>query len=379
MQPATIAFHARHQDITMTHNNIARFFIAAGTLVLLYLGAVLFSSILQLSAAADRVSPGLGQPVFWILALLFAACALSPVVMYFRFPKPLVPPKEASGPEHDAYLEALRERLSRNPRLAGVPLSTVEDIAPALQKLSTEANAVVRNTSTTVFASTALLKNGRLDGLVVLFTQARMIWKISVIYYQRPSPRQMLFLYSNVCAAALIADSLDDIDFAQLITPMVVSIAPSLKGAVPGLQGISNLLVNCIATGAANAFLTLRVGAVARQYCESIVRPSHAGARQTATAEAMTQIMQITKENSARIVKTVLAAAGGYMRDTADNSVQGVRDAAGKAADTVRTRAQALGDAVCGAFDSTVDNVRKNAGRITPWRRPEMTELKREK
>jgi hypothetical protein len=354
-----------------------RFFLALGIAVILYLAAVLFSSIAQIATAADRVYLGLGQPVFWVLTALFLVCFLSPFILYLRFPKPLVAPKESSGPEHDAYLEALRERLAKNPRLKDLPLTTIDGIPDALTRLSIDANQVIRNTSTTVFASTALLKNGRLDGLVLLFTQARMIWKICAIYYQRPSPRQMVFLYTNVCASALVADSIDEIDFAQLITPMVVSIAPSLKGAVPGLQGISNLLVNCIASGAANAFLTLRVGAVTRQYCESIVRPTHAGARQTATAEAMTQIVQITKDNSARIVKTVVGAAGGYLRDTADSGVQGVRDVAGKAVGSARTSAQAITEAVSSAFDSTAENLRRGTGRIRTWRRPTTVELKR--
>lgn len=362
----------------MINRNLSRFFLAVGVFILLYLVAVLFSSVTQLATAADRIYMGAGQPVFWVLTAIFLACILSPIVLYLRFPKPLVPPKETSGPEHDAYLEALLPRMRKNPRLKGVQLATVADIPPALAILSTEANHVVRNTSATVFASTALLKNGRLDGLILLVTQARMIWKISTIYYQRPSPRQMVFLYSNVCASALIADSIDDIDFAQLITPMVVSIAPSLKGAVPGLQGISNLLVNCIASGAANAFLTLRVGAVTRQYCESIVQPSHAGARQNATAEAMTQIVQITKENSGRIVKTVLNAAGGYLRETADSSVQGVKDVAGKAVGSARSSAQALTEAINSAFDSTAENLKKSTGRIKTWRRPATVELKRQ-
>lgn len=52
------------------------------------------------------------------------------------------------------------------------------------------------------------MKNGRLDGLVVLSCPLRMLWRIASVYYQRPPPRQMLYLYSNVGANVLFADNI---------------------------------------------------------------------------------------------------------------------------------------------------------------------------
>ena len=141
-------------------------------------------------------------------------------------------------------------------------------------KSVTCADKVVQDTANNVFVGTAVMQNGRLDGLIVLVAQLRMVWQIAKIYYQRPSPRQMLYLYSNVGTTVFLADSIQQINFMELAAPLVASVIPSLKGAIPGLQGIATLMVNSIANGSANAFLTLRVGIVTRQYCETLTIPS---------------------------------------------------------------------------------------------------------
>ena len=112
------------------------------------------------------------------------------------------------------------------------------------------------------------MQNGRLDGLIVLFTQIQMVTRVAPIYVQRPSPRELVRLYANVAGTAFIASGLESLDLGEMVAPLAVSVVPALKGAIPGLSGISALLVKCVSNGAANAFFTLRVGEVARRYCE---------------------------------------------------------------------------------------------------------------
>ena len=142
---------------------------------------------------------------------------------------------------------------------------------------------VVRRTASTVFLSTALMQNGRLDGLIVLFTQIQMVGRIARIYVQRPSPRELLRLYANVGGTAFVASSLESLDLGEMVAPLAVSVVPALKSGIPGLSGISALLVKCVSNGAANAFLTLRVGEVARRYCELTSRHSPEAIRRSAT------------------------------------------------------------------------------------------------
>src|SRR5205823_12623746 len=97
---------------------VVRLLALAAAFLILYAGVVLVAGIAQVAAAADRVSLGLGQPVFWTLLAIFGALAAAPIVLYFRLPRPLKPPQTAAGPEYDEYLRRLKAQLARNPLLA---------------------------------------------------------------------------------------------------------------------------------------------------------------------------------------------------------------------------------------------------------------------
>ncbi len=339
---------------------ISRILQTLSGLVLLYLGVVVVASVTQLANAADRIYLGMGQPVFWLLITALLLLFIAPIAYYFKLPKPLIPPTDSHQPEYDEFLTELRTRMQRNPRLQGMPLGSNDEVPAALDLLALEANRVVRETAGAVFVGTAVMQNGRLDGMIVMATQVRMVWRIARIYRQRPSPREMLYLYSNVGAAALMADSIQEIDFSELATPLVASVIPSLKGAIPGLQGIASLLVNSIANGSANAFLTLRVGIVARQYCESLTTPSRMQVRQSATIAALALVSTIAQENGEHLVQSSWGAVRGALGEAMDSTVQGMKAAADKVVDVSVSSAQAVG----GAVDSTVQGMRAAADKL---------------
>src|SRR4030095_10245826 len=296
----------------------------------------------SLISLADRIHPIAGTIVFWALCLVAGFFALYCAIAYARLPAALVPPEEDSGPKHDAYLQALRVRLAVNPRTRDLPLVTGEEIERAIAHLSVQADSVVRRTASTVFLSTALMQNGRLDGLIVLFTQIQMVGRIARIYVQRPSPRELVRLYANVAGTAFVASGLESLDLGEMVAPLAVSVVPALKSGIPGMSGISALLVKCVSTGAANAFLTLRVGEVARRYCELTSRCSPELIRKWATAAAVQHLGRIVRENGALVVKKIWASTG---RALIDSGVSKAEDIAGATRDLF--------------------------GRISPWRMKE--------
>ncbi len=304
-------------------------------LVLLALGVVSMVSLIvagatSLISLADRIHPVAGTVVFWGLCLAAGFLALYCVIAYAQLPPALVPPKETSGPKHEAYLQALRSRLANNPRTRELPLGTDAEVEAAIAHLSKEADVVVRRTASTVFLSTALMQNGRLDGLIVLFTQIQMVGRIARIYVQRPSPRELLRLYANVGGTAFVASSLESLDLGEMVAPLAVSVVPALKSGIPGLSGISALLVKCVSNGAANAFLTLRVGEVARRYCELTSRHSPEAIRRSATTAAVQHLGRIVRENGALVVRKIWASTG---RALIDSGVSKAEDIAGATRD----------------------------------------------
>src|SRR5436190_2391109 len=313
-------------------------------LVVLALAAISMLSLIvagatSLISLADRIHPVAGTVVFWGLCLAAGFFALYCVIAYAQLPPALVPPEETSGPKHEAYLQTLRSRLANNPRTRKLALNTTAEIEAAVTHLSKEADVVVRRTASTVFLSTALMQNGRLDGLIVLFTQIQMVGRIARIYVQRPSPRELVRLYANVAGTAFVASGLESLDLGEMVAPLAVSVVPALKGGIPGLSGISALLVKCVSNGAANAFLTLRVGEVARRYCELTSKCPAELIRKSATAAAVQHLGRIVRENGALVVRKIWASTG---RALIDSGVSKAEDIAGATRDLF--------------------------GRISPWR-----------
>ena len=308
------------------NSSAKRIIVVLAVVITVCLLSLIIAGVTSLISLAERIHPVAGTIVFWSVCLAAGFFALYCVIAYARLPSALVPPEEESGPKYDAYLQALRIRLAVNPRTRSKPLATEEEIENAVGHLSAEADSIVRNTASTVFLSTALMQNGRLDGLIVLFTQIQMVGRIARIYVQRPSPRELVRLYANVAGTAFVSSGLESLELGEMVAPLAVSVVPALKGGIPGLSGISALLVRCVSNGAANAFLTLRVGEVARRYCELTSRCPPELIRKSATAAAVQHLGRIVRENGALIVRKIWESTG---RALIDSGVSKAEDIAG--------------------------------------------------
>jgi hypothetical protein len=71
----------------------------------------------------------------------------------------------------------------------------------------------------------------------------------------------------------------EDID----VDVLVGTIFGSTVAAIPGMH----LLASSVLSGSANAFLTLRVGMITKEYCRCTVRVEKAGLRRAATLKAV--------------------------------------------------------------------------------------------
>jgi hypothetical protein len=183
--------------------------------------SLIIAGAASLVSLADRIHPIAGTIVFWTVCLAAGFFVLYYAIAYAGLPAALGPPEEDSGPKHDAYLLALRARLAANPRTRDLPLVTKEEMEKAIGHLSIQADLVVRRTASTVFLSTALMHNGRLDGLMVLFTQIQLVGRIARIYVQRPSPRELMRLYANVAGTAFVASGLDSLELGEMVAPLL--------------------------------------------------------------------------------------------------------------------------------------------------------------
>jgi hypothetical protein len=276
--------------------------LASGVVALSFVVVVVnqTAGVVQL---AKEVHPALGTATLWGLLIAYGGMIGVPVVILLRMPKPLTPPNSEASPEFDDHLRQLGQRLASNPcvRRASIEPSDRAGIEAALRILDDDADAIVKQTATTIFLTTAVSQSGRLDALLVLAAQSRMVWRIAHLYYQRPSLRELTHLYANVAATSFVAGELDDLELHQMIQPVVAGTLGAVGGAIPGFQVLTSILVNSLLSGSANAFLTLRVGIIAKDYCGALVAQPRTKVRRAATTEAARLLSGIVRESGARV------------------------------------------------------------------------------
>ena len=229
-------------------------------------------------------------------------------------PKRTVLPATTEGEAYDRFLLDVKKRLSRHPRLRGLALNSTADIDTALQTLDKHADGVVTSTASAVFLSTAVLQSGRLDVLVVFAAQTKLIWQVAHVYYQRPSLRDFVQLYANVASTAFIAAGIEDID----VDVLVGTIFGSTVAAIPGMH----LLASSVLSGSANAFLTLRVGMITKEYCRCTVRIEKTGLRRAATLKAAKLLGSIVREGTVKLSKATVNATKTKMSQAFDRVIR---------------------------------------------------------
>lgn len=266
----------------------------------------------QIVALATSVNETFGSCVLYGLLIFYGVMLFIPVFIYFRHPKPLIPPGDEKDPRYKVFITKLAARLRKNPNLQSLSFhgSADDDVRRAIAALDEQAGVIIRQTASTVFVTTAVSQSGRLDALFVLLAQTKMIYSISSLYHQRPSLNELTRLYANVGATAFIATELDDLDIGQQVEPVIASaMGTSMVSMIPGFSGITTLITNSLMDAAANAFLTLRVGLIAKQYCGMTVRTDRKTIRRSATLHAAQMLGSIVMESAKTVASAVWNAA----------------------------------------------------------------------
>jgi len=311
-------------------NKLTKLALSGSLIILLFLIIFLINQTAQLVALGDRIHPFLGNTIFWGLLILYSLCVLIPVYLFIKMPVPLTPLQSETAPEFPAYLNKLAKRLSKNALVGRSVIASKDDVEQALQTLDKKAEEVIKKTASRIFITTAISQNGKLDGLIVLSAQSKLIFEIARIYYQRPSIRNLLNLYANVALMVFLASELEDVDLSEYIQPVLTGLLGSAAGTLPGFQVASIFLVSSVLSGSSNAFLTLRVGAITKQYCRSLVIPSKREIRRNATLEATKMLGTIVTDGTKKIytvlwtsskdkMGTVINGMETYIKETGAN------------------------------------------------------------
>ena len=314
---------------------VRRLLLLLSIVLVVSFAAFVTNQTAQLVALADGPHPLAGDVALWSLLALYLTCLAVPAVLFFTLPPPLRVPADDAGPDFERHLGQLRKRLRRNGHVSDMPLDTREEIEEALAALAERADAVIRKTAGEVFVTTAISQNGSLDSVFVLAAQSRMTWSLARLYYQRPRIRELAYLYGNVAATAFVSANIEDLDLAGQLQPVMSGALGSLAGAVPGGQVVGAVAANSIFNGAANAFMTLRTGLIAEEYCGALVRPDRRLARRSATARAAVMLGAVVAGGTKQVAGAFVTASARSVRDAAKGAARGVGGMVKSAGDSV--------------------------------------------
>ncbi len=286
-------------------------FLAVLFLTLIFVLFVVNQTSQAVNLAAS-IHPLLGQFVLYALLVIYAAVIIIPLVAIFKRPAALFPPADMESDAYRTYIKRLAARLKKNPNLekAAVNPDDLSSIEEALITLNTKADEKIKSAASNVFIMTAISQYGALDAVIVILTQFRMIWQVTLLYNQRPSLRELTYLYGNVFATAFLATRIENLDILEdQLEPVIASVmGSSLSSLTPAFNTAANIITNSVIQGSTNAYLTLRVGVIAKNYCASLTRQERSQVRRIAAVQAAALLAKVLGESTYKVTRAVFRA-----------------------------------------------------------------------
>ncbi len=307
-------------------NSIKRLFIPI--LLLLAFGFILFlvNQISGIYLLVSDLNPVAGKITLVIMIVLAGVLLVSPFLIFWKLPKAIKPPEDEQ--QLPQYHKKLLTRLKENRVLHSaqcVP-SSVDDLPGSIEVLNKKTDEIIGQTAYVVFLTTSISQNGKLDSLTVFFTQIRMVWNVAHIYYQRPTIRDLIYLYSNVGASSFLASEIEDIDFTRQIEPIANALFKNVSGrSVPILGNATQVVLDSLMEGSTNAFLTLRVGIIAKKLCGELGVRDNKKMRNDAVKEAAVQLRSITLNASGKIISSLMKATRNAGWESMKSSWEGIK------------------------------------------------------
>jgi hypothetical protein len=305
------------------NRDIVRAAVIVAVLVVLGFAVVLINQTAQLVGLVTSLNATAGAVALWGLLIVYGTCVAVPVWLLLRLPRAIRGPMSEEDPNFRNYLDTLKQRLSKNRHVAG-PIQSRADVEAAICKLDEIADEQILGAAKTVFLTTAISQNGNLDAIVTLGAQSRLVLQVARTYNQRPSARELTQLYANVAGTAFVAGELNDADLAARLQPIMAALPGSIVTSLTGLGPMMSVVLNSIMSGAANAFLTLRVGAIAKQYSGCVVTPDRSAVRRAAVVYASRLVGAVVLSGSKQVTNAALSGAGKGFKSAATGVGSGI-------------------------------------------------------
>lgn len=335
---------------------------AAAALFMLVILMLLVQLDLTAFQTVEVLAPGWGWLAFVSLLALEAGAVLWLGLAWFARAPRLVLRDDPTEADRQAFARELERRLKKNPhvRAAGLRATDEHFLEKALDVLDARAGEEIRNSAKRVFLGTALSQNGRLDALIVFVSLARMVWRVSGIYNQRPTPAELWSVYSTVSSATFISFSIEALDIPRTITESMNELLPAVTPAmaassVPLMGPMMQQCTSAVIDGAANCLLDIRAGVVTRSAFRFAALGREEARQQACVREAGTMLAEISRETVGAIVEAFRKQLVNLPASMGQKISETVGTVADSALEKTRGAAQSVargGTAVVGAVSS---------------------------
>jgi hypothetical protein len=267
-----------------------------------------------------------------LVGLLIFGLLMIPIFLIAKLPAPLPFPDDDQ--DLKKYQKSFKQRLTSHPVVIEHKLNPHDDeeLKQIHDTLTEKADKIIFETASAVFVSTAISQNGKLDAFTVLAAQVRLIWKVAHVYWQRPSLRNLQQLYSNVAINAMAASTIEQIDISQQIQPIISAIIKSPGKHLPLVGNATHIITDSIMEGTVNAFLTLRIGVLTKNYCfpeGKTIREI----KSNSFVEASILLKKLVIKSSKKVVEGILKAG----KNTSVQTIKTGYDALGRAVTSAKT------------------------------------------
>ena len=340
---------------------------AAAALFMLVILMLLVQLDLTAFQTVEVLAPGWGWLAFVSLLALEAGAVLWLGLSWFARAPRLVLRDDPTEAERQAFARELGRRLKKNPhvRAAGISATDGQFLEKALDVLDARAGEEIRSNAKRVFLGTALSQNGRLDALIVFVSLARMVWRVSGIYNQRPTPAELWSVYSTVSSATFISFSIESLDIPQTITESMNELLPAVTPALmaSGVPFVGPMMQQCTSSvidGAANCLLALRAGVVTRSAFRFAALGRDEARQQACVREMGAMLMEISRETVGDIVE----AFRKQLVDLSSSMGQKISESVGSVADSALEKTRGAAQSVVRGGSAVMESVGSGAGAV---------------
>ena len=340
---------------------------AAAALFMLVILMLLVQLDLTVFQTVEVLAPGWGWLAFVALLALEAGAVLWLGLAWFARAPRLVLRDDPTEAERQAFARELARRLKKNPhvRTAGIRATDEDFLEKALDVLDARAGEEIRNNAKRVFLGTALSQNGRLDALIMFVSLARMIWRVSGIYNQRPTPAELWSVYSTVSSATFISFSIEALDIPRTITESMNELLPAVTpvmaaSSVPLMGPMMQQCTSAVIDGAANCLLAIRAGVVTRSAFRFAALGREEARQQACVREAGTMLAEISRETVGAIVE----AFRKQLMDLPASMGQKISETVGTVADSALEKTRGAAQSVARGGTAVAEAVSSGAGAV---------------